>query len=222
MSRMTQFRRELHLLCSRILERNSKTKATDILLKVGEKLIYKELERSSKRSDFRLSNMEQNSFKRSKFGLKIDDKNSSFSNLRSTPQIGYDKAPVPESTNNLNLSPSKEVLNPQKSLLFQNMSYLKSGNLDPSSQKYLKTKSRISTRVANKGKWKSTNFKDKEVIGKIFNKFGVERSRGAGGHSRRKALSFDSKEHVSDEGFRNMIKGVLLRRGRNTSNKEAV
>jgi len=76
---------------------------------------------------------------------------------------------------------------------------------------YLKQKSKIAIRVASKGGWKATNFKDKEVVHLIFRKLEEEKSR--------KDTASDITSHL---GFRNMVKGVLLRRGRSTSNKEPI
>lgn len=76
---------------------------------------------------------------------------------------------------------------------------------------YLKGESRINMRIAGSNSlWNQTNFKDKEIIGKIFHKY------------EEKAKSAQVHHLLTPEGFRNMVKSIALRQGRGISNKEQI
>ena len=93
---------------------------------------------------------------------------------------------------------------------------------------YLKEESRIKIRAAgDKSIFKRTNFHDKKAIHKIFGtddpiRYKYSQYKNSKGGSTKRQDLFSSNNILSPEGYRNMIKGIVLRQGRGTSVKEHI
>lgn len=199
----------------------------DKLKTQGYRHIIDEFERNSKRNYFRLS---QNSRTNDQSNPALSQTNTKIEFSRPRKSLSHSRNLLSMSMDKRKQSPSKKMLLPglsqdtsqsrlainlalsatKKDASFE-LEHLKHLNKKPKYE-YLKGKSKIVVRtIGGKSAWRNTNFEDKDVITKIFNKYEQEKSR----IESRKSL-------LTNEGFRNMIKGVLLRRGRSTSNKEQV